>query len=175
MFREIKIWIELTIPGFLYLLTGFFLFLLCFNINDLKFLQNTRDYLPYISIIIIVLSSIVGHTAYKVLQHLIYFVRPKFKYNATNNVKLIRKVPEIFQTPLSESYIVFVFFRHLIIGTFSVGCVLVIWLGCSNNTQYQYPIILICVIFIFLFILSYIFQRKTHKAFKEAIEKEFAL
>ncbi len=98
-----------------------------------------------------------------------------FNYNATNDVKLIHKIPEFFQIRLSESYIVLVFFRHLIIGTFSIGCVLVIWLGCSSNSQYQYPIILICVIFIFFFILTYILHRKMFKDFKEAIKEEFAL
>lgn len=175
MFRQIKIWIELTIPGFLYLLTGFFIFLIYYNINDLKFLQNAKDYLPYISIIIIVLSSVVGHTAYKVLEHLIYLLRPKFKFNVTYDFNLSIKVPEKLKNRMAEYYVVLVFFRHLIVGTFSFGCALVIWLGCTNNSQYQYPIILISVVFIFFFVLSYVLHRNRFKAIKVSIDKEYGL
>ncbi len=130
--KDFKIWIEITIPGFLYLLVGFFLFLLCFNINDLKFLKNTKDYLPYISILIIVLSSITGSLVYKVSEYLVYLLN-KTKYNPKEEIKFVCKVPELLQTRFNDLYTVFVFYRLLIPGTFFLGVVLTIWLTCSEK------------------------------------------
>jgi len=175
MLKEIKIWVELTIPGFLYILSGFFSYLLVFNINDLESPKSLKDYSPFLSIFIIILSSIVGYSAYKLLERLVYLVRPKYNYNAKAEIKYMQKVPLELRTRYNDFYLILVFFRHLIIGTFLTGSTLILWLRCSNNLQYQNNVILIFIIFITLFIITYNFQKKTFKDFKEELEKEFEL
>ena len=174
--KDFKIWIELTIPGFLYLLVGFFLVLFSMNKKDFDFLpdQDMKDYLPYISIIIIVLSSIIGYTAYKVSERIVYCFRKK-KYDAINEIKFMLNVPEHLQTRRNDLYIVLVFYRLLIPGTFLLGCVSGIWLLCSEKLQYLWPIIFISVIFVLLFIITYILHRKTYKDFSEGLNKEYTI
>lgn len=175
---NIKLWVQHTIPGFLYLVTIFFLVLIGFNIHCLHFLENKviEPYLPYISIIIIIISSILGDIAYKGMENIISIIHKEYQYNASLELEFIDSVKsEFLINRRNDLYTILVFFRHMIVGTSFLLTVIVIWLICSDKSQIIFPIDIVCIVFVVLFYLTYRFQKKSHNAFQKGVNEKYNL
>ena len=48
------VWLEVTVFGFVYLVAAFFLFLTCLGRHDLAFFEGVDDYLPYLSVAVVI-------------------------------------------------------------------------------------------------------------------------
>jgi len=171
MSENLSIWIQNTVAGFLYTIAGLFFFLCLYGINDLMFLDNLKDYLAFIIIGVIAFSSIVGFSAQKILEHIIYLIKPKFKYNADEEIKLIN-YSESLQKRHHNLYAVLVLYRHLILGSIIIWISLLCWLNSSGNVEYWYPVSLISIFLIAIFIITYFLHRKSFIAFKKVIPND---
>jgi hypothetical protein len=173
MSEDMSLWVQHTVSGFLYIVSGFFLALRCFGIYDFNFLQCARDYLPYLFLGVIALSSIIGYSAQNILEFLIRLIFPKFKYNAIDEVNLTQKLIEPLQKRRHNYYVVLILFRHLVVGTLFLWASLLLWL-CSGNINYSCPVSIICLSFTGVFTITYLLHRQSFKEYELAIKNHAA-
>jgi hypothetical protein len=63
-----NLWLEITIAGFPYLLSFFFLVLSATGVKDLKAVTPDKDYLPYISVGVVAASYVIGVLTHRLTQ-----------------------------------------------------------------------------------------------------------
>jgi hypothetical protein len=112
-----------TIYGFVYLSATFFLILYFAKISDLSFLQQFKSFAPFISIVVLFLSYVVGQIAYIVSEGLFG------TYDAQKEIAIRMQTPEKLQAILSSAYATLVTIRHLIAGSALLGVSIFVWLG----------------------------------------------
>ena len=161
MSEDLTLWVRNSISGFLYVVSAFFLILTSWRIHDLSFLQDlsVTPYLPYISLGVFALSTIVGYSAQIILENIIWLICPRFKSNAhqrdNNDQELQRR--------LRTEYSILVLYRHLILGSILLWGSLLIWLAGHNSQDSAGKVSLLCSSLLVLSIITYMFQRRLPK------------
>ena len=166
--ENLTFWIENTVVGFLYTLSAIFFIFHIYGIYDISLLlYNFKEYLPYIFIFVIVFCSVVGYSAQKILQFFIYTVKPKFKYEPQEEIRIAKNYPESLQKRYKYFYIVLVLFRHLIIGTILNWITILLWVD-----KYKLLISILFISLISILITTYFLHRQTFNEFKIILDKK---
>ena len=163
-----KVWLEITIAGFVYLSAGFFLVLYIAGVHDLSFVGAVESSLPYLSVAIIALSYACGY-AIDVISHPgIAFLKRAVQSEVGEEVLLMRNEPLAVLSRKKAAYSTLLLFRHLTAGsillTISLGC----WLR-DANLNLRWTLVVIC--FAALFALAYRVQREYYVKLEKAIDK----
>lgn len=191
---NIKLGIEKTIVGSFYLF-GIYIFLIlalksvkiCSLQNELK-KTIEPDYLPYISIIIIALSYILGTIADKVLYFFLLFslkILKKFKLfnrltalgeknNLAKYVEFLQKASDELireYTTLTGQSIIF---RVLAFAVLFLGGSMIFWFYRINETGYIIITIIGTIVIFSIFIITYILHRREFQRFRAEAYREFS-
>ena len=164
MSEDLSFWVENTVVGFLYILVAiFFIFgIYDYDVNDLEILLiKIKDYLTYLFIVSIAFCSIVGYSAQKVLEFIVFKIKPKYKYDVEKEKKILQNFPEALLKRYSNFYTILLLFRHLIICTLLISIALLVWLKNYGLT------ISISILFLSVFSFTYLLHRKTFNEFKK--------
>ena len=161
-------YIENTIPGLIYITSGFFIYLYYYRIYDLSFLNGVDNYLPYIFIILLAVASIIGFSCQKILQNFIYLIFEDFKYDAKEEIRFT-DLPNDIRKRKNHFYVILVLIRHLVIGTFILWYSITKWLFGANKLEQISQITFILIPILILFCIVYALHRKTFKQIKEGI------
>ena len=169
-----KIRLENSIIGFLFLIGLLFLLLTCLGIYNLGLLLcKIEDYLPYLTVILVVLSYFSGVALEVILQKISWWFFDG-KYPALEDVRILSYATNLLQEHISNSFAKLVFFRTLTFEIPFVTISIAIWIIYSGNSNAYKIILLVAVVGIVLFILvllTWIIHRKIHKQFMEEAKK----
>jgi len=169
-----KIKLENTIIGFLFLIGLLFLLLTCLGIYNLGLLLcKIESYLPYLTVILVVLSYFSGIALEVILQKIIWWWYDK-KYPAFEDVRILSYATNLLQEHISNSFAKLVFFRTLTIEIPLVTICISIWVICSNNDNNYKIILMVLIVGLILFILvllTWIIHRKIHEQFMNEAKK----
>ena len=168
-------WIEVTITGFLYLFAIFFLTLRFLRIGNLRFLKKDAELLPYIAILAVFFSYVLGLAAHLVADKLITYLFPYFAFDANANIKIFQAVPEDLQRKFGESYSNLVLFRHLVIASFTIAISMFSWFWGKQPTDLKWRVVIVCLFILDLFLIAYSAHRKDFVKFKEALSETYKL
>lgn len=169
-----KVKLEYTIIGFLFLLGLLFVLLTFLGIYDLGLLFcSIESFLPYLAVILVVLSYFSGVALEVILQKIIWW-KYDTKYPAHEDARILSFAPNLLQEHISNSFSKLVFFRTLTIEIPLVTISILIWVSCSNHNNAHKVILLVSVVGIILFILvllTWRIHRKIHEQFKNEAMK----
>jgi hypothetical protein len=162
-------YIENTIPGLLYITSGFFIYLHYYGIYNFLFLKSIDGYLPYIFLVLLALASVIGFSCQKILENIIYLFSKKYKYNAKDDIKKANFQNELLKKRLNHFYLILVLLRHLIIGTFFLFISIAIWLHGADKSDQIARISFILVPILIILGIVYVLHRRTFVQFSEEI------
>lgn len=184
-----KIWLEIAIAGFVYVAAAFFALLSWLHINDLSFLWNPREFAPYLSIGIILLSYVIGlsvhialHQAYSKLRKTrIWLAIWKFlrkdqapdKAEDDGDEDLILRddiSPRVLEH-VKTSYNTFVLFRLLALGTPLLCVSLICWMSNTEFKDHRLPAAATLFLVTTLFAVTYVSLRPSQRALKRYVSK----
>ena len=165
--ENILIYIYLILPGFVYLLVLFFLLQAFTNNYLLNFILKNKEFLLYISILVVVFSFAAGYIIHLSTQFIIHLIRPEFLEEA----KKLGDVPDIAARKVwMDTYAIFATIRHLFISTLLLGISIWIWLKKRREVKSRYPWkkesrnpFIIYIIILVILILAYYKEKKTFK------------
>jgi len=163
-----KVWLEITIAGFVYLAAAFFAILYIAGIHDLSFLVAVEHLLPYISLIVIASSYACGYSI-DVLSHpFIAWVTRAPQTNVDDEVRQLRSEAELLLRRKKAAYATLLLFRHLtassIFLSLSIGC----WFSGANISLCW---VLVVISFSILFALAYLVQRRYYLNLEQAMRR----
>jgi predicted tellurium resistance membrane protein TerC len=162
--------IYFLLPGFLYLSVAFIIIQHLSDNYLLNLIKDNKEYFPYISILTIAISYVIGLSMYLASEQFIFWIIPKFKKKGIsfgNNSK--EK-----QISYQKNRETFIMIRHLIFSIFLLGISLLLWSNDSEKPELQrflFYTFIICMIFSAILIIAYIFQRNIMIEF----DKEFSI
>ncbi len=181
---SLLMWIEVSISGFFYLLTIFFIMLKALGVKELAFLPIMKDYTALLSVGIGIASYLLGILAHRLLPILIInpftFVkhlfkrkkvqgeRPNSKQHSENLVRVWQYGSERLHRELDSQWSLVVLMRLLVIGIPLSGMSIALW---GWETPFQRSVLLILVLSFVLglaFYLAYIMQRNHHNEIQQA-------
>ncbi|MGA2798360.1 MAG: hypothetical protein ABSE63_12325 [Thermoguttaceae bacterium] len=130
-----KIWLEMTVAGFVYLAAAFFFVLTSIHVKDLTVFSQLSGSAPYVSVAIILLSYVTGISIHIMSQRLY----SKYKPDTVSRAATIfsNTVPKSIMRLVETSYSTFILFRHLWIGTYFLGLALMCWSCQSTFVLFQ--------------------------------------
>ena len=141
-------WLYLIIPGFVYLSALFFYILILSKKYRLEINTEIRVYLPYLSILIIFSSYIIGHSFNLAFERLLFWIYPGLK-NSSISPNADKNLLEL----INGCYANLVMFRHLFFSTIALGIALSIWLHNGKllviKKQFKFIVIILFVIAVF--------------------------
>ena len=122
-------WLGVTIFGFVYVTAGVFLFLSYAGEYRLGFLKHAQPYAPYLAVLVLFLSYLVGLVAHLLSQQVwVAFFHSADAYNARRLIALQADTPRDLLTSLGNSYDTMVIYRHLWPAFVFLGISLYAWL-----------------------------------------------
>jgi hypothetical protein len=173
-----SLWAEITISGFVYFLTLFFLILTFMGVKDLFFLGNLKDFMLYLSIGAVAFSYILGILAHRILVVFYYcfcfiigivFHKQKLKEKwitahtfKSNFIKVYQLGTDRLHRELDFQFSLLSMIGSLSLGFILLGINLGIWLWNSIYSDYT---LLFTIFFIIMGLLSLIVafgQRKLY-------------
>lgn len=163
-----KLWLEITIAGFLYVASAFFVILRILGVNSLTFLVT---FLPYLTIAIVVLSYCCGYAINIISHYLIALRWPKYAYNAKDEIELLSSVDDATKRRVTSSYFTLLLFRHLTIGSVLLQDCLTIWLIGTHFDWHVRAVIIPFSTVAVLFGFAYWIHRKNHLALSESVRQ----
>jgi heme A synthase len=154
-------WLDGTIIGFVYLCAAFFLLLSCAKVHDLGFLTKIHSYAPYIAVLILFFSYVVGLAAHFVSQHIwiTWFNHPEYAYHAPTQIAMTKDTPPDLLSSLGASYDTFVMFRHLILGFLFLGISLWFWFRKKAMPAVRWSLVVSCLLLSLFFAYTYHVER----------------
>lgn len=176
-----SLWAEITIAGFFYFVGSFFLILNIIKNYNLYFVNDIKDYLGYLAVIVVGLSYVIGVFSNKLINIAEVLTRKLIRRRKEINVKdftlIYQKGTNRIHFELDFQYSMVVLFKNLIFAIPFVGINFSIW--ANNNTDLK-KLSSICFIFTIvitiLMVGVYLFQQKVHDVIKlkifDVIEKE---
>ena len=172
MSEDVTFWAKNTVVGFIYTISGIFFIFCIYGIYNLSWLENLKNYFPYIFILAVVFCSIIGYSSQIILQYIIVLFKPKFKYDPKIEKATIENLQdERLYKKYQFLYIVLVLFRHLIIGTFLLGVSIFLWLFLSGSYELMWAVNVVFPILFITFIITYRLHRKTFIVFRDCYFK----
>jgi hypothetical protein len=176
-YKQITDWLFVIAPGFIYLCSFFFLFLSFRKKYNLEFIKSSREYFPYIIILLIFFSYIVGMSIHLDSQVIIYFIGDhckncnyKFGCEAEKLIRLkinAKNIPDMGNVLIGSSYNVLVMFRHLFISTILLGGSLCYWFHKRKQGWLGWRILIFSCLFALMFLFAYCRQKAYHIKLKE--------
>lgn len=161
--------IQVTLFGFVYVTALIFFFLSLANKHDLIF-KETRAYFPFIAIIILFASFVVGYTAYVSSEKIIFMIYPGLKYGATEAIHMRKNISEDLYKTFMDRYTYMIMFRHLFIATFFfLMPSLYVWFRKSRLPKFKLYSVLLCIAFSIFLLIAYIMARESLIEFKRNI------
>ena len=151
-------WIQVTISGFVYVSAVFFLLLSLAHKYDLSF-KDTRYYLPYIGILLIFLSYVIGYSAHLVFEKILFCLNPEYKLTLSKLLSIRENMSDILYKSYNDSYSNLVMFRHLVIATVFLGFSLYNWFRKSRMQKFKYYALITCFLFTMIFLIAYLMKR----------------
>jgi len=133
--------ISYLIPGLIYLTAVFFLFLFFLKKYDLFFFKSLLDYAPYIAIILLFLSYIVGDFCQIFLDRIVNLIND----NSDIRLKMIKYARDHKSISIEQSYesITYTFnklvmIRHFIVSIFFLDVCLFLWFFMGINKSRKF-------------------------------------
>ena len=166
-----KIWLEMTIAGFVFLLAAFFFALAFFHITDLSFIQQFSSATPYLSVAIVFLSYIVGLSIHIVSQTLLSSDKDTSKTRA--DAMFNDKIPERAIRLVETSYSTFVLFRLLSVGTYFLGMALLAWSCHAEFMRYVVIVAIFCFALSAISLCVYAIIKKHQSQLKQQFNDSF--
>jgi len=150
-------WMYLIIPGFVYLSAFFFTLLLSTRTNKIKINKSVREYLPYIAIIVLFSSYILGLSFNLAFERLYFWICQNKSPVPTvqNHTISDRNIEQIDQV-----YAGLVMFRHLIISTIWLGISFFFWLRKNTLSRLKWHVLIFCFLLNVVFVLAYLFAQE---------------
>jgi hypothetical protein len=168
-------WIEITITGFLYLAALLLLTLPLFGIENLRSLKRTPQYLPYLAILTILFSYVMGMASHAIVEKIIAHFYPAFAFYPRENITLFQIVPEHLQRTLGDSYSSLMLFRHLTISTCILAFAMLSWFWKKQPWDLRWKAFLVCLFFFDIFLIAYAADRIDFMKFREALFEAYNL
>jgi hypothetical protein len=162
-------WIQITIPGFVYVSSVFFLILFFAGKYDLTFSKDTREYVPFIAILAIFFSYVVGFSAHLISEKVISIICSEYKLSISNFKGMQKIISDNVFKSLSDTYVDFVMLRHLSVSTFFLGLTLYNWFRKSKTPQFKWLSISACFLFTIIFVYAYFEQKEILNVIKQSI------
>ena len=153
-------WLLVTISGFVYVCAIFFFLLALAGKYDLNF-KGIKDYLPYIAILVIFISYVIGYTMHLTFEKILLYILPELKKPASDILDVPQKLSKDMYKTYLDLYSNFVMFRHLVIATSLLGISLYIWFRKSRMQKFKWYSLIICAIFIIFFLVAYLQKRES--------------
>ena len=145
-------WMYLIIPGFVYLTAIFFYILIFSRKYRLEITKEIREYLPYLSILIIFISYIIGHSFNLAFERIYLCICPSELKNDTITLNANKDLLE----SMYSCYAGLVLFRHLFISTLLLGIALSRWLSKGRILRRKkFKFYIIIILFEAIFALAY--------------------
>lgn len=163
-------WLEVTLPGFIYLAALGFLLLSYFK-PDCKTIINNhydkfKDSLPYTAVLVVFASFIVGLTAQFLMSLAISCIWKEYSFDAIANLKLQRDVPESVAHDFGRSWSNLILFRHLVASMLLLGVSLIIRF---REKRTRWKIFFIFVVLCVLLTAAYYVHRADYLRMQDAI------
>jgi hypothetical protein len=161
--------IQVTLFGFVYVSALILFSLSRGNKHDLVF-KEARAYFPFIAIIILFASYVVGYTAYVSSEKIIFMMYPGLKYGATEAINMRKSISEDLYKVFIDRYTNLIMFRHLFIAIlFFLMPTLFIWFRKSKLPKFRWYSILFCITFSIFLLIAYIMTKESLLEFKRNI------
>jgi hypothetical protein len=160
--------IQVTIFGFVYVSALILFFLSLANKHDLIF-KETRTYFPFIAVIILFFSYVVGYTAYVSSEKIIFMIFPQFYSGAVEAMQLRKRISENLYSAFIDRYTNMIMFRHLFLSTILLMPSLYIWFRKSKLPKFRWYSVIFCLIISILFLIAYMFARESLLEYKRNI------
>jgi hypothetical protein len=164
-----KLWLEITIAGFLYVASAFFVILRILGVNDLTFVGT---FLPYLTIAIVVLSYCCGFAINIISHYLIALRWPEFAYNAEDEIELSPGVSDATKRRVTSSYFTLLLFRHLTFGSVLLEDCLTCWLIGTHFNWHVGAVIIPLSTAAVIFGFAFWIHRKNHLALSQYVRQQ---
>jgi hypothetical protein len=158
--------------GFVYLLSIMFFVLFILKIQSIKMSKGVEKLAPYIAVIVIFSSSIIGFAAQTIIGKFIGFLFPSKVLSINKEMSIIQTVPETLRILSNNTYSALQLVRHLFIATFLLGVSIRKWIP-KENIRYKKFIPIICWAFSMIFLVTYLFIREDLTRIDQAINSVF--
>jgi hypothetical protein len=161
------VWLEVTLGGFLYLVSAFLLFQSWFGIHDLQCFSS--GILPYLATVVIAASYVFGLMLHSLIPTFFRWILPDdvkqylrsnipdqpLKDPSTDNVLLALKGTPELHLQLKGIYSGAVLFRILTPGILLFGFALASWFMDTPNEHYSPFVLLVAFVFFILTLCMY--------------------
>jgi hypothetical protein len=167
-------WLSATIFGFAYVTAAFFLVLWIARLDNLKFLKDCREFAPFLAVLTVSLSYVVGLTAHYVSDYVwVTCVCPSDAPSATNLMWMREKTPAGVLQELGNAYDTLVLFRHLFFG--SLLCLITIfgWLSKNHLPRLKWTIGFVCLFATVFFCIAWRYEHSIYIDFLKVIKAEY--
>jgi hypothetical protein len=165
-------WIQVTIPGVLYVATGFVVFLCFQGKYDLDFPRSIGTYLPYIAVAAAFLSYVVGFSAHLIMHKIISWLWPSTKATAAQLTALWLLPPPV-QHEYGTIYSNLVMFRLLVAGFTLLEISLFFWVPKSSLADPHAAIYYVCPFFFVLFSFAYCIWRNIYIGYGDDLRTRY--
>jgi hypothetical protein len=153
-------WIQGAIPGFVYVSAFFFVIQFFAGKKNLKYDGVVSGYLPYIAIIVVFFSYVVGLSSYLISEKIIYCIYDKYTPHITKLIELQKNIPEKVYLSYRNTYEDLIMLRHLSASTLILGISLYNWFRKSEYPKFKWLSLNTCILFTAFFVLAYCAQRE---------------
>jgi hypothetical protein len=170
--NSLRLWVEVTVGGFPYVAAAFFIFLCFLGIHDLESIKPPPEYLPYIGVLLTMLSYAFGLSVHVISQQ-VYVIAggEKKKYDAKRDKAFMEDANDYVLRHASFLYSTLVLFRLLASGTFILGVALSSWIGFTKFRGIQPAVVVFSGLLTALFVTAYFSHREFYIAFRD-VESE---
>ena len=157
--------INLTVPGFIYLSATFILLMALTDNKPFKLIKK-RGYLLYVSIFIVVFSYLTGFLMHLAEQRIIHTIFPHY----LDEFLSLKKTYDA--EGMTEIYVVLIMIRHLIVSTLFLAISLIIWFNKNNKKKYKVFTIHFFIVVIAVLSLAYLNERSVINRWKKQIKNK---
>lgn len=163
-------WLSVTIFGFVYVAAAFFLVLWIAGEKDLNFLKNCQQYSPYLAIIAVSLSYVVGLAAHFVSDYVwTKWLCPSDAKSAGDLLSLRERTTPYLLEQLGRTYDTLVLLRHLFLAFFMLFITSNGWLRTNHSRKLTWAVAIVCLCAAVFFFLAWQVQRGLYIDFRDAI------
>ena len=163
-------YIQGTFFGFLYLTALFFLMLSFLKINDLTPSPIIEKFAPFIAIVIVFASSIIGLAAQSIMVKILGLIFSDNTPNIADSIVDNPLISDYLKNVFYAYYSNLVMFRHLFTGSILVGISLFVWLR-KQDSKYRRYLPSCFYLLAIIFAIAYFTTRSDFIKVKEQINK----
>ena len=168
------LWLEITIAGFPYALALFFLVLRYYGVSDVEKVLPSKEYLPFIAVVILAISYVLGILAHRLLQIVIRPMMRLVRYcfrrgtrhdgstpdDTTNYmVRVWQRGSERLNRELDFQFSLCALLQSLVVSVPLLGLSFSLW-SCRSQNKFTWGILVLSIAFSGLCILVYKHQQR---------------